>query len=69
MWAVVKYDRKKLILMQQEMRRRFGKNLLIYRPKLLIQKSKDKLHLSSSFDRNTPAASKIKNLGPTRALD
>ena len=50
MWTVVKYNRKKLTLMQQEMRRRFGENLLIYKPKLLIQKYKNNKLVNKEID-------------------
>ncbi len=44
MWAVVKFDRKYLNLMQEDFKKKIGSKCLTYQPKILIQKfSKNKL--------------------------
>tara|TARA_B100001057_G_C22701927_1_gene892098 strand:+ start:420 stop:917 length:498 start_codon:yes stop_codon:yes gene_type:complete len=41
MWAVIKFDKKKLLLLQTELKKKFGDSHQIYCPKILIHKFKN----------------------------
>ena len=38
MWAILKFDRKKLSLLEKDLKQKLGKDIKIYIPKLRIQK-------------------------------
>jgi hypothetical protein len=40
MWTIIKVDRKNLEFLKEEFKKKLGKNVIIYSPKLLIQKYK-----------------------------
>ena len=40
MWTIIKADRKNLVFLKEEFKKKLGKDLTIYSPKLLIQKYK-----------------------------
>ena len=40
MWTVIKYDRKKFNFLKYELKKNFGDNCILYRPKLLVQSFK-----------------------------
>ena len=40
MWAVIKFDKKNFHLLKEDFLKKIGKEFIIYRPKILIQKYK-----------------------------
>ena len=40
MWTVIKYDRKNFNFLKYELKKNFGDNCILYRPKLLVQSFK-----------------------------
>ena len=40
MWAVIKFDKKKLNLMISDLKKKCGKDIIIYQPKILVQNFK-----------------------------
>ena len=40
MWAVIKIEKKKLNFFTEDLKKKLGKNFIIYNPKVLIQKYK-----------------------------
>tara|TARA_B100001057_G_scaffold34033_1_gene30873 strand:- start:1310 stop:1807 length:498 start_codon:yes stop_codon:yes gene_type:complete len=50
MWTVIKFDKKNLNLLLSDLKRKSGKELIIYRPKILIQRfSKNKLTFKEHY--------------------
>ena len=41
MWTIIKFDPKKINLLKEDLKKKLGKDFIIYRPKLLIQKYKN----------------------------
>ena len=41
MWAIIKFDPKKINLLKEDLRKKLGNDFLTYNPKLLIQKYKN----------------------------
>ena len=41
MWTIIKFDPKKINLLKDDLKKKLGKDFIIYRPKLLIQKYKN----------------------------
>ena len=50
MWTVVKFDKKKVGLLKRDLESKLGKDILIYCPKLLIQKFKNNKLINKEFD-------------------
>ena len=42
MWIVIKYDKKKVNLLEHDLRNKIGENTKIYSPKFLLEKFKRK---------------------------
>ena len=40
MWAIIKSDKKKFSFMQKDLKEKLGKDLIIYSPKILVDKFK-----------------------------
>ena len=38
MWTIIKFDKKKLSFLKEDLKNKFGSNYSIYSPKLLIKK-------------------------------
>ena len=41
MWAVIKFDKKNFHLFKEDFHKKIGKDCIIYRPKIMIQKYKN----------------------------
>jgi len=50
MWTVLKFDKKKFNLMLADMKKKFGDNVIIYRPKILVQKYKNNKLVTKEID-------------------
>lgn len=50
MWAIIKIDKKKLELLKQDFLKMLGKEVVIYNPKLLLQKYKKNKLLNKEFN-------------------
>nr|ADH42970.1 hypothetical protein [uncultured SAR11 cluster alpha proteobacterium H17925_38M03] len=50
MWAVIKIEKKKLNFFTEDLKKKLGKNFIIYNPKVLIQKYKNNKLISSELE-------------------
>ena len=50
MWAVIKFDKKNIYLLKEDFYEKIGKDCIIYRPKILIQKYKNNKLINKEFD-------------------
>ena len=50
MWAVIKFDKKNFHLFQADLSKKIGKDFIIYRPKVLIQKYKNNKLVNKEVD-------------------
>ena len=50
MWAVLKYDKKYLHLLNQDLRKKLGNDFQIYIPKIRIQKYKNNKLINKEFN-------------------
>jgi uncharacterized protein (UPF0335 family) len=50
MWAVIKFDRKNFHLLKEDFLKKIGKDFIIYRPKILIQKYKNNKLINKEAD-------------------
>ena len=50
MWAVIKFDRKNFHLLKEDFLKKIGKEFIIYRPKILIQKYKNNKLINKEVD-------------------
>ncbi len=41
MWTIIKFDKKKLTFLKEDLKNKFGSNYFVYSPKLLIKKYKN----------------------------
>ena len=50
MWTVIKFDKKKFNLLLSDLKKKYGDDVIIYRPKILIQKyNKNKLEFKEHY--------------------
>ena len=50
MWTVIKFDKKKFNLLLSDLKKKYGDDVIIYRPKMLIQKyNKNKLEFKEHY--------------------
>ena len=50
MWAVIKFDKKNFHLLKEDFLKKIGKEFIIYRPKILIQKYKNNKLINKEVD-------------------
>ena len=50
MWAVIKFDKKNFHLLKEYFQKKIGKDCVIYRPKILIQKYKNNKLINKEID-------------------
>ena len=50
MWSIIKFDKKNFYLLKNDLREKIGKDCIIYRPKILIKKYKNKKLVKKEFD-------------------
>ena len=50
MWAVIKFDKKNFHLLKEDFLKKIGKEFIIYRPKILIQKYKNNKLINKEID-------------------
>ncbi len=50
MWTIIKIDRKKKELLKEDFNKKLGKNIVIYSPKLLVQKYINNKLVDKEFD-------------------
>ena len=50
MWAVIKFDRKNFHLLKEDFFKKIGKEFIIYRPKILVQKYKNNKLVNKEID-------------------
>lgn len=50
MWTIVKFDKKKLNILKNDLTKKIGQNWKIYLPKLVLKKFKDKKVISKEFN-------------------
>ena len=50
MWAVIKFDKKNFHLLKETFQKKMGKDCVIYRPKILIQKYKNNKLINKEVD-------------------
>ena len=50
MWAVIKFDRKNFYLLKKDFFKKIGKEFIIYRPKILVQKYKNNKLVNKEVD-------------------
>ena len=50
MWAVIKFDKKNFHLLKEDFFKKKGKELIIYRPKILVQKYKNNKLVNKEVD-------------------
>ena len=50
MWAVIKFDKKNFHLLKEDFQKKIGKDCVIYRPKMLIQKYKNNKLINKEVD-------------------
>ena len=50
MWTVIKFDKKNIGLLKKDLEIKLGKDVLIYCPKLLIQKFKNNKLINKEFN-------------------
>jgi len=50
MWTVLKFDKKRFNLMLGDMKKKYGNNFIIYRPKILIQKYRNNKLVTKEVD-------------------
>ena len=50
MWAVIKFDKKNFHLLKEDFQKKIGKDCVIYRPKILIQKYKNNKLINKEVD-------------------
>tara|TARA_B110001450_G_scaffold249465_1_gene266899 strand:- start:692 stop:1189 length:498 start_codon:yes stop_codon:yes gene_type:complete len=50
MWTIIKFDKKNFNLLKHDLNKKLGKNFIIYRPKILIQKYKNNKLISKEFE-------------------
>ena len=50
MWAVIKFDKKNFHLLKEYLQKKIGKDCVIYRPKILIQKYKNNKLINKEVD-------------------
>ena len=49
MWAIAKFDRKKINSFRRDLSNKLGKNYVIYSPKILLQKFSKKKFISKGL--------------------
>ena len=50
MWSIIKFDKKNFHLLRNDLKTKIGKDLIIYRPKILIQKYKNNKLINKEVD-------------------
>ena len=50
MWAVIKFDKKNFHILKEYFQKKIGKDCVIYRPKILIQKYKNNKLINKEID-------------------
>ena len=50
MWTVIKFDKKRFNLLIQDMKKKYGDDFIIYRPKIQIQKYKNNKLVTKEID-------------------
>jgi|TARA_B100001094_G_scaffold100769_1_gene96928 hypothetical protein len=50
MWAIAKFDKKKIDFFKRDLSNKLGKNYVIYNPKILLQKFSKKKFISKEFN-------------------
>ena len=50
MWTIIKFDKRKLYLLREDLNKKLGKKYILYRPKVLIDKLKKEKLISKEFD-------------------
>ena len=50
MWAVIKFDRKNFHLLKEDFLKKIGKEFIIYKPKILVQKYKNNKLINKEVD-------------------
>ena len=50
MWTIVKFDKKKLGSLKEDLKKKLDKDLIFYTPKLLIQKYKNNKIIQKEYD-------------------
>jgi len=50
MWTIIKFDKRKIYLLQEDLNKKLGKNCILYRPRILIDTLKKKKLVSREFD-------------------
>ena len=50
MWTVLKFDKKRFNLMLGDMKKKYGNNFIIYRPKILVQKYRNNKLVTKEVD-------------------
>ena len=50
MWTIVKFDKKKLGSLKEDLKKKLDKDLIFYTPKLLIQKYKNNKMIQKEYD-------------------
>jgi hypothetical protein len=49
MWTIIKFDKKKLGSLKEDLKKKLDKDLIFYTPKLLIQKYKNNKIIQKKF--------------------
>ena len=50
MWTIIKFDKKRLDFLKKDLEKKLGKDFIIYKPKLLIQKYKKNKTISQEIN-------------------
>ncbi len=50
MWTIIKFDKKKIFLLQKDLNKKLGEKCTLYRPQVLIDNLKKKKLVSQEFD-------------------
>ena len=60
MWAIIKSDKKKFSFMQKDLEEKLGKDLIIYSPKILVDKFKKNRMVAIGAKTSPCSTSKFK---------
>jgi len=50
MWAIIKFDKKKLELLKKDLKEKLGEDINVYKPKLLFKKYKNNKLINKEFN-------------------
>ena len=50
MWAIIKSDKKKFLFLKKDLKQKLGKDLIIYSPKILVDKFKKNKKINCEFN-------------------